>query len=50
MESFGRTSIKNKLTNSSQSKYTGEERTKRGELVTVLVTLPSILYAINKKN
>ena len=45
MEIFGRTSIKNKLTNSSQSKYTGAERTKRGELV----TLPSILYAINKK-
>ena len=46
MEIFGWTSIKNKLTNSSQSEYTGAKRTKRGELV----TLPSILYAINKKN
>ena len=46
MEIFGRTSIKNKLTNSSQSKNTGAERTKSGELV----TSPSILYAINKKN
>ena len=46
MESLGRTSIKTKLANGSQSKCTGAERTKCGELV----TLPSILYAINKKN
>ena len=47
MESFGRTSMKNKLTNSSQRKHTGAERTKRGKLVRATHTrLQSWVYLL----